>query len=117
MGNSESFFQEEEQTCKKVEKKQPPGGYKNKEKPRPGYYLTRCDVYYGGEIIKAHRGSFKKLKHGWAKDKTSIYYKGEKVKGVVHSTFRMDPEGRSFGYDTTKSGKERKWLNGKIWKE
>jgi hypothetical protein len=119
MGNSVSFF-EEENSCEiaNKEKEQIFGGYKNKTNPRPGYYKTRCNVFYRADKLeKVHVPSFKKLKFGWAKDKNSVFFKGDIIKGVNLETFKMDPAGKSFGYDTSKNGKYRKWFEGKILKE
>ena len=119
MGNTESFFGVDE-SCENIkkEKEQIFGGYKNKKNTRPGYYKTRCSVFYRAiKIEKIHVPSFEKLKFGWAKDKKYVFFKGEIVKGVNVETFKMDPEGKSFGYDTVKNGKTRKWFEGKILKE
>ena len=83
------------------------GSYKNKENPRPGYYITPCDIYYRGDKIDVHIPTFKKLRFGWAKDKNYIYYKGKIVDADI-KTFKMDENGTKYGKD--KSGK---WFNGK----
>lgn len=102
MGQSESTT-----NCKNKEKNYTFGSYKNKENPRPGYYVTPCTVYYRGVVINVDIPTFKKLKFGWAKDKNGIYYKG-KLTDADKKTFKMSEEGKGFGKDKTS-----KWYKGK----
>ena len=52
------------------------GGYNNKDKPRPGYFIQGENVYYNGSTINVDIQSFEKLGYGYAKDKNKVFYKG-----------------------------------------
>lgn len=83
------------------------GGYKNSDKPRPGYYVTPSEVYYRGQpIVSATPSTFKKLGAGWAKDKRFVYFQGKPVDGIDVSSFGV--EGK-VGRD-----KKSKWYRGKL---
>lgn len=85
------------------------GGYKNSDKPRPGYYMTPSEVYYRGQpITQAIPSSFKKLGNSWAKDTNNVYFQGQVVKGADTKTFRVE---NKFGKD-----KNNKYYRGKLVK-
>ena len=60
---------------------------------RPGYYVSKNKVYYGGkELLNSDSfefDSFKKLKYGYAKTNTKVYYKGEIMTGVDPKNFKV----------------------------
>lgn len=81
----------------KIEETHKFGGYRNSEKPRPGYYITPSDIYYRGETIKqAIPSSFQKLGNSWAKDAENVYFQGKVVANADSRTFRLD---NKFGKD------------------
>lgn len=85
------------------------GGYKNLDKPRPGYYITPSTIYYRGkEMTDVQPSSFQKLGNGWARDKNSIFFQGKVVPEAHNSTFRLE---NKFGRD-----KNNLYYRGKIVK-
>lgn len=85
------------------------GGYKNSDKPRPGYYITPSDVYYRGSPIKdALPSSFVKLKNSWAKDSNRVYFQGLPIREADPKSFTTD---NKFGQD-----RNGKWYRGKLVK-
>ena len=63
------------------------------ENVRPGYYITKNRVYYGGKVIlngdSSEFNSFKKLKYGYAKTNNLVYYKGEIMPGAESKNFKV----------------------------
>ena len=84
------------------------GGYKNADKPRPGYYVTPSAIFYRGERMKEVQPStFEKLGNGWAKDKTNVFFQGQQVDAHA-PTFRVE---NKFGID-----KKNKYYRGELMK-
>ena len=59
------------------------GSYKSVKNPRPGYFITKKNVYYRGLTLHdADVETFEKLSKGWAQDKKGYYYKGKRTKNT-----------------------------------
>lgn len=57
---------------------------------RPGYYMSKEHVYYAGGIIKdVVPTDFTKLRAGWAKTNTKLFYKGEILSGADPKSFQF----------------------------
>lgn len=83
------------------------GSYNNPSNPRPGYYKIAGNVFYRGQQMNGtDYNSFVKLGSSWAKDKSSVYYKGKTIPEANVKTFTVNG---CIGTDN-----KHKFKNGKI---